>query len=71
MVVLSRIQDRVDKFLSPSKSGFRRGRGTIDDVWAHRWIAAKSFILNVFHTSSGLIYQKHSIVSIELNFWKY
>ncbi|KAK2166914.1 hypothetical protein NP493_1298g00025 [Ridgeia piscesae] len=41
LITLQRISDNVDDFLSPSKSGFRRGRSTADVIWGHRWLVAK------------------------------
>ena len=42
LVVLSRIATKVDNFLSPSQSGFRRGRSTADVVSGYRWLCAKA-----------------------------
>ena len=42
LVVLSRIATKVDNFLSPSQSGFRRGRSTADIVFGYRWLCAKA-----------------------------
>ena len=42
LIVLSRIATKVDNFLSPSQSGFRRGRGTADVVFGYRWLCAKA-----------------------------
>ena len=42
LVVLSRIATKVDNFLSPSQSGFRRGRSTADVVFGYRWLCAKA-----------------------------
>ena len=42
LVVLSRIATKVDNFLSPSQSGFRRGHSTADVVFGYRWRCAKS-----------------------------
>jgi hypothetical protein len=39
-VILNRIRDKVEKFLSPTQSGFRQNRSTSDAVWAHKWIIA-------------------------------
>ena len=41
-MVLSRIATKVDNFLSPSQSGFRRGRSTADVVFGYRWLCTKS-----------------------------
>ena len=41
-IVLSRIATQVDNFLSPSQSGFRRGRSTADVVFGYRWLCAKA-----------------------------
>ncbi|KAK2154456.1 hypothetical protein NP493_2185g00001 [Ridgeia piscesae] len=38
---LTRISDKVDDFLPPSQSGFRRGRSTADVIWGYRWLVAK------------------------------
>ena len=40
--VLSRIATKVDNFLSPSQSGFRRGRSTADVIFGYRWLCAKA-----------------------------
>ena len=42
LVVLSRIATKVDNFMSPSQSGFRRGRSTADVVFGYRWLCAKA-----------------------------
>ena len=42
LIVLSRIPTKVDNFLSPSQSGFRRGRSTADVVFGYRWLCAKA-----------------------------
>ena len=42
LVVLSRIATKVDNFLSPSQSGFRRGRSTADVVFGYRWLCTKA-----------------------------
>ena len=40
LVILLRIQPKVDAFLSHNQGGFRKKRSCADAVWAHRWIAA-------------------------------
>ena len=42
LVVLSRIATKVDNFLSPSQSGFRRRRSTADVVFGYRWLCDKA-----------------------------
>ena len=42
LIVLSRIATKVDNFLSPSQSGFRRGRSTVVVVFGYRWLCAKA-----------------------------
>ncbi len=42
LIVLSRIADKVDAFLYPGQSGFRRGRSTADVLFGYRWLAAKT-----------------------------
>ena len=42
LIVLSRIATKVDNFLSPSQSWFRRGRSTADVVFGYRWLCAKA-----------------------------
>ena len=42
LVVLSRIAPKVDDYLSPSQSGFRRGRSTADVLFGYRWLSAKA-----------------------------
>ena len=42
LIVLSRIADKVDEFLYPGQSGFRRGRSTTDVLFGYRWLAAKT-----------------------------
>ena len=42
LIVLSRITTKVDNFLSPTQSGFRRGRITADVVFGYRWLCAKA-----------------------------
>ena len=42
LIVLSRIAPKVDEYLSPSQSGFRRGRSTADVFFVYRWLSAKA-----------------------------
>ena len=42
LIVLSGIATKVDNFLSPSQSGFRRGHSTADVVLGYRWLCAKA-----------------------------
>ena len=42
LIVLSRIATKLDNFLSPSQSWFRRGRSTADVVFGYRWLCAKA-----------------------------
>ena len=42
LVVLSRIAPKVDECLSPSQSGFSRGRSTADVLFGYRWLCAKA-----------------------------
>ena len=42
VVVLARIAPKVDNYLSPSQSGFRRGRSTADVLFGYRWLSAKA-----------------------------
>ena len=42
LIVLSRISDKVDEFLYPGQSGFRRGRSTADVLFGYRWLAEKT-----------------------------
>ena len=39
---LSRIAPKVDEYLSPSQSGFRRGRSTADVLFGYRWLCARA-----------------------------
>ena len=41
-LVLTRIQPKVDKYLSHTQSAYRPGRSTADIVWTHRWLAARA-----------------------------
>ena len=36
-----RIEPKINQYLSPSQSAYRRGRSTTDVIWAYRWIIAK------------------------------
>ena len=40
-ITLSIIREKIDNYLSPSQSAYRRGRSTSDAIWAYRFIAAK------------------------------
>ena len=42
LIVFSRIATKLDNFLSPSQSGFRRGRSTVDVVFGYKWFCAKA-----------------------------
>ena len=44
LVVLSRIAPKIDEYLSPSQSGFRRGRSTADVLFGYRWLYAKDTV---------------------------
>ena len=46
-VLLERIDDKLDSFISVDQSGFRRKRGTTDIVWTYRWMCA---MVQVFQT---------------------
>jgi hypothetical protein len=41
LIILRRIQPKIDSYLSANQSGFRKNRSCADAVWAHRWIAAR------------------------------
>jgi len=41
LIVLARIQSKVNEFVSPCQSGFRPKRSTADVIWSHRWLAAR------------------------------
>ena len=41
LIVLSRINGKVQKYVSSAQSGFRPGRSTADVVWSPRWLAAR------------------------------
>ena len=43
LVILQRIRSKVEQFISPSQSAFRRNRSTGDAVWAHKFIVAKAY----------------------------
>ena len=42
LTVLSRIATKVDNFLSPSQSWFRRGLSTANVLFTYRWLCAKA-----------------------------
>ena len=42
LVVLNRINPKVEEFLSSSQCAFRKHRGTSDAVWAHKFICARA-----------------------------
>ncbi|MEN9521703.1 MAG: hypothetical protein RL065_80, partial [Bacteroidota bacterium] len=42
LVVLNRINPKVEEFLSSSQCAFRKNRGTSDAVWAHKFICARA-----------------------------
>ena len=41
-IVLTRIQDVIFNFISPSQSAFRAKRSTADVIWSYRWIMAQT-----------------------------
>jgi len=62
IITLNRMKPDVEQFLSPSQAGFRRGRSTIDIVWAE-----KLFVKNVWPIAKQLIspesiYHRHMIL---------
>ena len=40
LIVLHRISNKIDEFLSHGHSGFRKGRSTSDAVWSHKFLIA-------------------------------
>ena len=40
IIILDRIRNRVEHFMSLSQSGFRPNRSYSDAVWAHKWLTA-------------------------------
>ena len=40
LIILERIQPAVEEYLESHRSGFRRGHGTFDVIWAHCALAA-------------------------------
>lgn len=40
LIVLTRIQSKVNDFVSEAQSGFRSRRSTVDVVWSHQWCVA-------------------------------
>jgi len=71
IVTLNRISDKVNNFLSPFQSGFRKYRGKADAVWAHRWLSAQVQFFKKRYTFLELICQKPSTQLIEENFSKF
>ena len=41
-ILMNRIDDKIDAYLSKNQSAYRKGRSTTDIVWAHRWLSAKA-----------------------------
>ncbi|OQR83398.1 hypothetical protein ACHHYP_14761, partial [Achlya hypogyna] len=41
ILVLNRIQAKLDNAIGQYQSGFRRGRSTADAVWTHKWLVAR------------------------------
>ena len=41
-IMLSRIREKVDNYLSPSQPAYRSGRPMSDAIWEYRFIAAKA-----------------------------
>ncbi|GFR75486.1 retrovirus-related Pol polyprotein LINE-1 [Elysia marginata] len=54
IITLNRIRPQVEKYLSPSQSGFRPDRSTADVVWTHKWLAAKTNAENVEIKITGI-----------------
>ncbi|GFR76113.1 retrovirus-related Pol polyprotein LINE-1 [Elysia marginata] len=54
IITLHRIRLQVEKYLSPSQSGFRTDRSTADVVWTHKWLAAKTNAENVEIKITGI-----------------
>ncbi len=54
LIILERIRQPVDAFLSPAHSGFRSGRSCADVVWAHRWLVAKTLRYKVVVNILGI-----------------
>ena len=42
LIVLERIRPKVERFISPTQSGFRPNRSTSDAIWAHKWLIART-----------------------------
>ncbi|GFR78453.1 very-long-chain enoyl-CoA reductase [Elysia marginata] len=54
IITLHRIRPHVEKYLSPSQSGFRPDRSTADVVWTHKWLAVKTNAENVKIKITGI-----------------
>ncbi|GFR77625.1 retrovirus-related Pol polyprotein LINE-1, partial [Elysia marginata] len=54
IITFHRIRPQVEKYLSPSQSGFRPHRSTADVVWTNKWLAAKTNAENVEIKITGI-----------------
>merc|ERR1712115_733560 len=50
----SNITLKVDTYLSANQSGFRPFRSTLDVVWTHRWLAAKTALSDLEIKVTGI-----------------
>lgn len=54
LIVLDRIKNKVNSYLAPSHSGFRKGRSTSDAIWTHKFLIAHTQRLNDEFTILGI-----------------
>jgi hypothetical protein len=46
-ILLVRMREDYEEYLSPSQSAYRSERSTADMVWAHRWMVAKTQVKQI------------------------
>ena len=44
---MNRTEDKINRYLAQSQSGYRKSRSTTNIIWAHRWVIAKTQIQDI------------------------
>ena len=71
LITLHRISYKVNDFLSPSQSGFRRGRSKADVVWGHRWVSRSANDTSTWLKYWVSTYHVRLIQSVQRNAWTF
>ena len=53
-IFMNRVEEKINNYISPSQSAYRKNRSTTDIIWAHRWIIAKAQEENITIYMTGI-----------------